>query len=155
MTRMVAAVIALAMASTAGAASFRSIKVMKTDGTEIFVAGEKGLAAGFEGPEMTFVVGDRVMLSLPVAEVKRWDLSQESGVESLVTDRGLTIDYRGGNLTVTHIPDGSLLRIHSLSGTVQAEATASGSHTFDISGLQTGVYILTCNGKSIKLHIAQ
>lgn len=140
---------------TAGAESYRSIKVIKTDGSSVVIDGGQGLTAKFADDNMTLEIGDNVLALIPVSELKNWQLSEESGVGQVKESADFTVSCAGGSLTVSGFADNSSLRIHGLSGVVMAETVASGSHTFDISNLSEGVYILSCNGKSIKIHITK
>lgn len=151
--RMIVTAMALTFVAAAGAESYRSVKVLKTDGTSVFVAGEKDLAAKFTTDDMTFAVGDDVVLSLPISEVKGWLLSQESKVDGVRADVDFTVSFAKGMLTVAGITDESRISIHDMQGMTVAEAVASGSHTFDMAGLSSGVYVISCSGKSIKINI--
>lgn len=152
---MVAAVASVCVL-TVGAESYRSIKVVKTDGSSVVIDGGQGLAAKFAGDNMILEIGDNVLAFIPVSELKSWQLSEESGVGQVKDVADFAVSCAGGStLLVSGIADNSTLRLHDLSGIVMAEAKASGSHTFDISNLSGGVYILSCGGKSIKIHIAK
>lgn len=154
-TAVTIAAIALAYAGIAGAESYRSIRVVKTDGTSVLVAGEKNLSAKFADADMMFAVGENVIVSIPTDEVKRWELSAESKVESLQKEMDFAVDLSGNLMTVFGIAPGIYVRLHDLSGVTLAEDKASGPVSFDLSNIPSGVYILSCNGKSIKLHISK
>lgn len=153
--KAIAVALYLGFACNAAAESYRSVKILKTDGSHVYVCGEKDLAARFVDGEAIFAVGEKVTLSLSAAEMKKWELSPESSVATISADTGLSIEYSRGSLTVAGMADGTRIRISDLSGICRAEATAGSRHTFDISHLPAGVYILSCNAKSIKLHIRQ
>lgn len=146
---------ALAITLTAEAASYRSIKVLKTDGSSVVIDGGRDLTAKFANENMTLEIGDNVLALIPVAELKGWQLSEESGVSQVKDSAAFSVSCAAEALTVSGIADNSHLRILDLSGVIMAESTASGSHTFDISNLTAGVYILSCGGKSIKIHITK
>lgn len=153
--KIAVAAVASVCVLTAGAESYRSIKVVKTDGSSVVIDGGQGLAAKFADDNMTLEIGDNVLALIPVSELKNWQLSEESGVTQVKDAADFAVSYAGGALTVSGFADNSSLLIHDLTGVMMAETLASGSHTFDISNLSSGVYILTCGGKSIKIHITK
>lgn len=137
------------------AESYRSVLVTKTDGTYFIVAGEKNLTAKFADNDMTFAVGDNVIISLPVEDVKGWELSEESNVKEFNSDYAITCKYEEGALTLTGLGNKSIVRMTDISGVVISEATASESYTIDVSHLFSGIYVLSCKEKSFKIHIKQ
>lgn len=152
-----------AMCSLAAAAqSYRSVKIIKTDGSSVVVGGEKDLAARFADGEMSFAVGGKVLLTLPTEEVRGWQLSEESSVAMLGDDSPLHIYFDGEVLTVSGVPYGSRVSLHDLSGIKISETEVrpqdNGSENacrLDVSKLPAGIYLLSCNGKSLKIHIRQ
>lgn len=155
MKKLLCVLTAVACIAPAVAQGYRSVKVVKTDGTALIVDGEQGLAAAFDGPEMTFAVADRVLIAIPVQDVKGWEFSDESGVSLLPSSDQLRISYEENVLKVSGIPVNSLLRLYTLSGIKLAEKRASDIYSLDMSDLSDGVYVLECNGKSVKINIAR
>lgn len=132
------------------AQSFRSVKVLTTDGSSVIVEGERDLKARFSGDDLIFEACGWTLLSIPVEEVRGWQLTDERNMKD---DFGLRISFRDGRLQVTGVPDGSRVTVHSLSGLLMADEKVAGVARIDLRGFTTGAYLGACEGKCFKIYV--
>lgn len=142
-------------AQTMSAEAYKSLKILMTDGSSVYVNGEKNLTASFVGDDLTFNTGEKTIVSLPTKDVKGWEFSNEqisTDVESLLNNNiCLTQEY--DHLTLKGLPENSQVSLYSMNGEILENLIASESCQIKTAGLQAGAYILKCNNVSFKILI--
>ena len=93
-------------------------------------------------------------MSINIADIDRmvFDL-QTSSADEIDTplDGEISFAVTGRRVTATSTSGGEVtLRIYDTAGHTTASLSSPGTVEFDFSGMQPGVYIILCNGKTIK-----
>ena len=155
----IAAVAALLMPALCVAAAYRSVAVLRTDGTEITVNGEKGLTLVFNDEEMRFTTPDNQYLAFPLSDVKGWRFSTAqgetpwSGIDETVADNQVTVIYAAGAVVLLGLPENSVVTLRTIAGAQLYRMAATGSLTVDLTDLSSGLYLLTYNKTTLKLAV--
>lgn len=159
--RLTLACALMAVAGVSAAASLRAICFYKTDGTKFTMAIEsEDMATSVADGEvrLTCSKGEIVM---PSSEVNRWVYLDEDAPEGPWT--GITavkggspeISLADGVVMLSGVADGSPVTLTDMSGRTVRSLRASGDCVVPLSGLQPGVYVLTCNSHSVKISVAR
>lgn len=148
---LVAAMLLSAMGVSAEA--YRSVVITTKSGEDFTVNLSSQLSTTFADGNMVFT-DTYVDVTVPMAEVTGWYYSNTVVVEaeSPVAEE-VNIDHNGATIDLTGLKDNSRVSLTAIDGRTVMEATASQAFTVDLSGLTTGVYVLTVNNQSYKIAV--
>lgn len=134
------------LSSIAAKASTQNLVLHKTWGETVIIPVEDAEEISFTGTRIN--IGS---ISLNLEDVARYEFSDLSGIDDIIIDcnlSGVQIDPRG-IITFSDTSQCSIARVYSASG-VECKYTRSGA-ILDFSGEPTGVYVISCGNKSLKM----
>lgn len=144
----------------ASAKAYRSIQVIKKDGTSLLIKGEQGITMTVTDEEMKFFTTPDNHFSLSVDEVKEVTLSEEEGKVVLadvdeISSGSIILSRSGETLAIENIPSGSRISVVSAAGMVLHNAIAEGDYVVNLSSFPTGVYVVVINNRTFKISVAR
>lgn len=148
-----------------GATAYKSLVIEHTDTqlTKINLA---------YGTKTVFADGEMIMsytkggilyeFRKPLDEMRHWSFSREEApddtwarIDDVNVGQGIVIDFSGNRLDISNIPDAARISLTGLDGRTMMERTVSHRCSVDLSGFNTGVYILSVNDKTFKIAITR
>lgn len=143
----------------ASAKSYRSIQVIKQDGTSLLIKGEQGISMTVSEEEMKFFTTPDNHISIPIEEVKGVTLSEEEGEVALagideITSGAITVVRSGVNLILGNLPVRSKISVVSTTGSVLHSEVTDGECVVNVSSFSPGVYVIVINDRSFKISVA-
>lgn len=151
----------LGMTAVYAGASFngyKSVVFHRTDGTSLAVAIENEMTTCVSDGNVTLscAKGDVVV---PCDQLKYWNYSKSEGDGNLWQGLDLVgsdmvgVVLESDRISLHNLPMDSRIGLYSVDGRVVVNAVVSGYYEIPTSGLVTGVYVLTYNGKSLKVAV--
>lgn len=151
-------VMASAFVGYAGTTGYRSIVFHRTDGSTIAITMEDNMTVNLTNGnvELTCKKG---IFSAAIEDVKYWTYSKSegendkwAGIENIIGETVsviVTDDY----INLQNLPENSTIGLVAIDGRVIVSDKASREYEISLSELTHGVYVLTYNGKSIKIAV--
>lgn len=137
---------------------YQSIVFYRTDGTALAIAMEDDMTVNIANGDVTLDC-DKGIITMPIAELKYWnyskiegDDSKWQGIEDIIGET-VRVVVTDDCVTFQNLPENSSVSLVSMDGRVIVADKASGEYEISLSELNYGVYVLTYNGKSIKIAV--
>lgn len=165
MKKVFASLLTMALGLTcmsAYAGGYKSVVITKDDNSTLAITMEDGMTSMVQDGEFLLQC-DKGTMAMPVSEVKKITFSENagesiedqlSGIEMTETD-AVVLVQNFDNVTMENLPADTQVMLVNMSGQVMHSAVASGHHVVSLSGLSTGVYVLTYGNKSLKIAVAK
>ncbi|MDE7411754.1 MAG: T9SS type A sorting domain-containing protein [Paramuribaculum sp.] len=166
MKKIFASLLTLALGLTSVAAygaGYKSVVITKDDNTTLAITMEDDLTSEVRDGEFVLQCS-KGSLAWPVSEVKKFTFSAElgesfeehllAGVDTPVADAVVLVNNLD-NVTMENLPADTQVMLVNVAGQVLHNAVVTGHHSVSLSGLSTGVYVLTYGNKSLKIAVAK
>lgn len=137
---------------------YKSVVFHNTDGSSFAVAMEDGMTTRVAGGNVTLscAKGDVVV---PCDRLKFWNYSASDGDSGLwqglelVGSDMVGVVLESDRISLHNLPQDSMVGLYSVDGRMIVNARVSEYYEIPTSSLTRGVYVLTYNGKSLKVAV--
>lgn len=160
MKKLLLSVFVMVTAFMAGASvgGYKSIVLHHQDGTKLAITIEDGMTTKVGDGNLTLQC-DKGTITKPLTDLKFWNYSllpgedfETAGIQLTESDTvGLIVE--NDRVVFQNLPAGSSVGLVSVDGRVLFSESACGYYEISLSELTHGVYILTYNGKSLKIAV--
>lgn len=140
---------------------YRSIMLDLTDGTFMLIAMESDMNVTMENGEVVMSSG-KGDIRMPISDIQHWTFSSEAGandlwagIEDVDNTPGVEVEKDVNYIRFKNLPSNSKLMLAGIDGKVYGTWTADGYFELPLSGLNGGVYLLSYNGKTIKIAVGK
>lgn len=137
------------------ASSFKSLVVNLHDGSQVQIGLSADLSTTFDGSNMVFSSPDS-SVEVPVTDIASWFYHPDecTGIEGITKDEfGIQLD--GRTIRMTNLPAKSSITVHDIKGKLLQSTSSDDSCVINMNNFRPGIYILSVNNQSFKLHLAR
>ena len=154
------ALIAMMAPMGASAKGYPSVVGAKTDSSPRAIQGKKGMMAMVEDDHLKFITDDSY-IAVPLDEVKGWAYStapgdaEWTGIDGASVMPDAVVTYTGNSVELSNIGENVNVTLTALNGMTVFSLKASGACSVPLDGLQSGVYVLSFDGQTIKIAVSR
>lgn len=160
MRKFLLTVIVMVAASTAVASvnGYKSIVLHHLDGEQLAITIEDGMTTKVANGNLTLEC-DKGTITKPLDNLKFWNYSLQPGVDFETAGIGVVegdmigLVVENERIVFQNLPVNSVVGLVAVDGRVILSDKAAGYYEIPLSELTHGVYILTYNGKSLKIAV--
>lgn len=149
MKKLIMAILALC-AATAAQAAYNSVVVHFNDGGKAEIALSESLKMNFTATDLV-VTGSDADVTVPRTNIKYFEHSEGTGINDVDALDGHR--FTGDAIDFFNLPDGSRVAVFDAAGNCVVSSIESGNCHISLSGLATGVYVVTAGNNSFKILI--
>ena len=143
-------VVLLLMPVYVAANSYNQIILTYHDGDIATVNIEPDTRLRFDA-ENILLSSDIANLSFPISDVKKFTYGFSAGVEPIGGD-DIGVSFSGNTLSLSDLPDGSMVAVYSLNGTLVKSLRCTETASINLEPLSPDIYLLRINDMTIKIN---
>lgn len=147
----------------ATATNYKSVVIEHSDNGISKISIENGMTTAMTDGDLVLSYekgGVKYEIRHSLADVRHWTFSTEAGdsnlwagIDGVVNENTVGIDWQGDVINLTNLPVNSQITLVGIDGRTVSSVKATGEYSVKLGELTGGVYVLTINGKSLKIAV--
>lgn len=142
----------LALSASAANYYFNIVSIEMKDSSKMDIVITNNVKMNFTDTHL-IVLGTGSEVAIERSNLARFTHSYnaDAGVDNVMTDN--SVRFQGDKVVFHSLPANTAVAVYDMSGTEVISAVAEGDFELDLSGLDSGMYIVNANGNSLKVTV--